>query len=169
MRCYTASMYQKGPAHFCTPIADKDHVTAMPAIRAKPTRSYPHVPGNMPAERRKPERYFHAKDEITGVRYKFKVSKETKERFRGVGAPARRGNAYHKEPLVRPTGGELERRLVVSAKIYDQERAERSLLDRLCIERQKLEDRITSPPPPPSYQLYRTRTIQLRNPHSTTS
>jgi hypothetical protein len=42
---------------------------------------------------------------------------------------------------------EIERRLAVAEEKYDEERAERSLLDRLQVERQKLEDRISTPPP----------------------
>jgi hypothetical protein len=124
----------------------------MPAIRAKPTRSYPHIPGNAPVERRKAERFFVAKDEIAGIRYKFKVSKESKEKFREVGAPVRRTPVSGYQPKVWTLDHlpqeEIDQRLAASASVFNQERLERTLLHRLCVEREKLEDRLTSPPPP---------------------
>jgi hypothetical protein len=125
----------------------------MPAIRAKPTRSYPHMPSNTPAPRRNNKGPIPIRDDITGIRYNVKPSVESVRKFDAVGRPKPKARKDYWRigepvPLVRPQGEELARRLTESAEVYDQERAERSLLDRLTTERQKLEERITSPPPP---------------------
>jgi hypothetical protein len=124
----------------------------MPAIRAKPTRSYPHMPGNAPAPRRDNKGPILIRDDITGVRYDVKPSKKSLRRFDHVGAPDRRTPVSGYQPKVwtldHLSQEEIDRRLAASASAFDQERLEQSLLHRLLVEREKLEDRLTSPPPP---------------------
>jgi hypothetical protein len=97
----------------------------MPAIRAKPTRSYLHVPGNAPQEHRKADHFFIAKNEIAKIRYKFKVSKESKEKFRTTGAPEWRtpvsGYQLKVWTLDHLPQEEIDRRLAESASSFDQE------------------------------------------------